>query len=133
MATFGNLETDVEPLAGLMREHIEVHGLVTAAREAVDLAIERPGQTELALAAMENLRDLVAYLEVDLVIHIAKEEDVLFPALRGFAAEIDKVVAEMVEQHDEVACGRRSSSVRLPMWTGRMTKSKSKPPGFRRR
>ncbi|MBK7330009.1 MAG: hemerythrin domain-containing protein [Dehalococcoidia bacterium] len=101
-ATFGNLETDVEPLAGLMREHIEVHGLVTAAREAVDLAIERPGQAELALAAMENLRDLVAYLEVDLVIHIAKEEDVLFPALRGFAAEVDKVVAEMVEQHDEV-------------------------------
>ena len=26
MATFGNLETEVEPLAGLMRDHLEVQG-----------------------------------------------------------------------------------------------------------
>ena len=102
MATFGNLETEVEPLAGLIRDHIEVHGLVTEAREAVELALDSPLETQPAKDAIEKLRDLSAYLEVDLVIHIAKEEDVLFPALRGFAADLDKVVDEMVEQHDEV-------------------------------
>jgi hypothetical protein len=102
MATFGNLETEVEPLASLMREHIEVHELVTATREAIEQALAEPGDAALAGSALEQLRDLDAYLAEDLVIHIAKEEDVLFPALRGFAADIDQVVDEMVEQHDEI-------------------------------
>ena len=36
MATFGNLETEVEPLAGLIRDHIEVHGLVTELPQLVE-------------------------------------------------------------------------------------------------
>jgi hypothetical protein len=102
MATFGNLETDVEPLAGLMRDHIEVHELVTEARELVEAALASTEDSDAGAVALEKLRDLDAYLAEDLVIHIAKEEDVLFPALRGFAADIDQVVDEMVEQHDEV-------------------------------
>ena len=99
MATFGNLETEVEPLAGLMRDHLEVHGLVTEAREALEAAL---ADSSAAARAIEALRDLAAYLTEDMVIHIAKEEDVLFPALRGFATDFDQVVDEMVEQHDEV-------------------------------
>jgi hemerythrin-like domain-containing protein len=110
MATFGNLETEVEPIAGLIRDHILVHQLVTDAREALERAMAAPGEglpaepgaDELAEQALELVRDLSAFLEEDLVIHIAKEEDVLFPALRGFAADLDKVVDEMVEQHDEI-------------------------------
>jgi hypothetical protein len=102
MATFGNLETEVEPLARLMREHIEVHDLVTATQEAIQEALAAPADGALSAAALESLHDLDAYLCEDLVIHIAKEEDVLFPALRGFAAALDQVVDEMVEQHDEV-------------------------------
>lgn len=102
MATFGNLETEVEPLAGLIREHTLVHGLVEAAREATEAALASAGDPDREAAAFEHLRDLDAFLQVDLVIHIAKEEEALFPALRGFAADIDKVVDEMVEQHDEV-------------------------------
>ncbi|MCK9519263.1 MAG: hemerythrin domain-containing protein [Dehalococcoidia bacterium] len=102
MATFGNLETEVEPLASLMREHTEVHDLVTEVREVLEQALAEPGEAGLATAALEKLRDLDAYLAEDLVIHIAKEEEVLFPALRGFAADIDQVVDEMVEQHDEI-------------------------------
>jgi hypothetical protein len=102
MAAFGNLETEVEPLAGLMREHLEAHAIVTETREAIESALEAGAEPALAATALERLRDLDAYLAEDLVIHIAKEEDVLFPALRGFAAETDKVVDEMVEQHDEV-------------------------------
>jgi iron-sulfur cluster repair protein YtfE (RIC family) len=102
MATFGNLQTDVEPLATLMREHTEIHALVTDARELTEAALGAPADTAAATAALEKLRDLDAYMAEDLVIHITKEEDVLFPALRGFAADIDTVVDEMVEQHDEV-------------------------------
>ncbi|MGH2608483.1 MAG: hemerythrin domain-containing protein [Tepidiformaceae bacterium] len=102
MATFGNLETEVEPLASLVREHIEAHAIVTETGEAIESALEAGAAPALAREALERLRDLDAYLAVDLVIHIAKEEDVLFPALRGFAAATDKVVDEMVEQHDEV-------------------------------
>jgi hypothetical protein len=111
MATFGNIETDVEPLAGLIRDHTVVHGLVTEARETTEEALAAFDATT-AHAAIEKLRDLEAFLAVDLVIHIAKEEDVLFPALRGFTAEIDKVVYEMVEQHDEVRA-RKAAIERL--------------------
>ena len=102
MATFGNLETEVEPIAGLMREHILTHELVTDTREALEAAMGAPDDAEVGARATELMRDLAAFVAEDLVLHIAKEEDVLFPALRGFAADIDKVVDEMVEQHDEI-------------------------------
>ena len=102
MATFGNLETEVEPLASLMREHIEVHELVTSTQEAIEEALGRAEGSSLADAALDALRDLDAYLAEDLAIHIAKEEQVLFPALQGLKTDIDQVVDEMVEQHDEV-------------------------------
>lgn len=101
MATFGNIETEVEPLATLIREHTETHELVTETREALEAALEEP-DGDAPAGAIERLRDLDAYLAEDLVLHIAKEEEVLFPALRGFAADIDQVVDEMVEQHDEI-------------------------------
>lgn len=102
MATFGNLETTVEPLATLMREHIEIHGLVTGAQDRVAAALDAPGDSKLAVDALRVMRDLDAYMAENLVLHIAKEEDVLFPAMRGLAAALDQVVDEMVEQHDEV-------------------------------
>lgn len=102
MATFGNLETEVEPLATLMREHTEIHTLVTQAQELLEAALGAGDASDPAGRALAAVRDLDAYMAESLVIHIAKEEDVLFPALRGFAADIDQVVEEMVEQHDEV-------------------------------
>ena len=102
MAIRDDFETTVEPLAGLMRDHAEILELVEAARERTAAALAAEGDSALAATALEQIRDLAAYLAEDLVVHIAKEEDVLFPALRGLAAEIDQVVGEMVEQHDEV-------------------------------
>lgn len=102
MAFFGNFETSVEPLASLMREHIETHELIAMTQEAIETALRSEGEAEPTNAAMEALVDLDAYLAEDLVRHIAKEEEVLFPALVGLAADLDKVVDEMVEQHDEV-------------------------------
>lgn len=102
MATFGNLETEVEPLAGLMRDHVYIHSLVEGAQEALEAALDTGEGSEPAVQALERVRDLEAYLVTDLVVHIAKEEVVLFPALREIVASFAKVVDEMVEQHDEV-------------------------------
>ena len=102
MATRDDFETDVEPLAGLMRDHVEILELVDSTIEQIVSALSSESERVLAAVALEQVRDLAAYLAEDLVVHIAKEEDVLFPALRGLAGEIDKVVYEMVEQHDEV-------------------------------
>lgn len=102
VATFGNLETTVEPLATLMREHDEIHALVTNVRETAESAVEQPSDADLGRRSLALFRQLDAYMAENLVLHIAKEEEVLFPALRGFAAELDQVVDEMVEQHDEV-------------------------------
>lgn len=102
MANFGNLETDVEPLAGLMREHVEIDDLITTTADLLVAAIDADAAPAEVDTAMEQLRDLDAYLWDDFVLHIAKEEDVLFPALRGLAADIDVVVDDMIEQHDRV-------------------------------
>lgn len=106
VATFGNLETTVEPLATLMREHDEIHALVTNVRETAESAVEQPSDADLGRRSLALFRQLDAYMAENLVLHIAKEEEVLFPALRGFAAELDQVVDEMVEQHDEVRARR---------------------------
>ena len=102
MATFANFETSIEPLAGLMREHVVTHGLVERTEEAIEEAVGSRDDAARAEAAMKALANLEAHLANDLVIHIAKEEEILFPALVGFADELDKVIDEMVEQHDEI-------------------------------
>ena len=106
MAIRDDFETTVEPLARLMRDHAEILELVEAARERTAAALAAEGDSALAATALEQIRDLAAYLAEDLAVHIAKEEEVLFPALRGLAVEIDQVVGEMVEQHDEVRLRR---------------------------
>jgi DUF438 domain-containing protein len=108
MATFGNLVTTVEPLATLIREHFEIHALVTEARERTEEAVASPEDAATAAEAMRLLRNLDAYMAESLVLHIAKEEEALFPALRGLGAELDQVVDEMVEQHDEVRTRRET-------------------------
>lgn len=102
MVAFGSLETDVEILVSLMREHAETYELMSRTREVLERAIADPADSDTQERVLRTLWELDSFVEEDLVIHIAKEEDVLFPALRGFTGEIDQVVREMVEQHDEV-------------------------------
>lgn len=102
MSNFGDMETDIEILRDLVREHVEADELLERAREAVEEAIAAPWDSAITATALEIARDLEAYLAEDLVIHIAKEEDVLFPAIQGLAVYLDQVVDEMIEQHDEV-------------------------------
>lgn len=87
-----------EPLAGLVREHERAADVVAEAKSAVEWAARRPdseGDFADMLSALSGLR---TFLEHDLTLHIAKEEQVLFPALRDLA----QLVEDMLSQHDEI-------------------------------
>lgn len=92
-----------EPLAGLIRDHRTIEDVVATAHKAISTAAGRPTETAIVVAAVEQLRDLEAFAAVDLTIHIAKEEEILFPALRAAAeAETAHIIEDMLAQHDEV-------------------------------
>ncbi len=91
-----------EPLAGLVREHRLVEQIVHDAREAIDAATVRDAAGGVVARAMDVLRDLDAFLAIDLTTHIAKEEEVLFPVMRRVIEENEAVVVDMLAQHDEV-------------------------------
>ncbi|MBN9494154.1 hemerythrin domain-containing protein [bacterium] len=91
-----------EPLAGLVREHRLVEQIVHDAREAIDAATVRDASDEVVTHAMDILRDLDAFLAIDLTTHIAKEEEVLFPVMRKLIEENEAIVVDMLAQHDEV-------------------------------
>lgn len=95
-----------EPLAGLVREHRIVEDLVTRARKALADATTPNADAGTVAAALEQARDLDAFAAVDLALHIAKEERVLFPAVRARAeAEMETVIVDMLAQHDEIREG----------------------------
>jgi len=92
------IDTLPEPLAGLVREHERAADVVAEAKSAVEWAARRPdseGDFADMLSALSGLR---TFLEHDLTLHIAKEEQVLFPALRDLA----QLVEDMLSQHDEI-------------------------------
>ncbi|MCK9486472.1 MAG: hemerythrin domain-containing protein [Dehalococcoidia bacterium] len=89
-----------EPLAGLLRDHEHTAVVIAGARATFDGArLDGPGA---AARVVEVARDLQRFLAEDLTLHIAKEEDVLFPALRSLADGIDDAILHMVAQHDEI-------------------------------
>jgi hypothetical protein len=91
-----------EPLAGLVREHRLVEQLLQDARAAVSAATVRDARDDVTAHAMDVLRDLNAFLAIDLTTHIAKEEEVLFPVMRKLIEENEAVVVDMLAQHDEI-------------------------------
>lgn len=90
-----------EPFASLVQDHRTIAEFMAEVRGTAEEAVRDPDDAELVAAMLERLSDLEAFLANDLAIHIAKEEQVLFPALRTFAEEV-RVVDEMVVQHDMV-------------------------------
>lgn len=97
-----------EPLAALTREHRVIAEVVEQARHIIGVAAKASAEELPAAETLETMRDLEAFLTVDLQLHIAKEEQVLFPALRGLTKDTDVAVEDMIAQHDEVR-SRRSS------------------------
>lgn len=91
-----------EPLAGLVRDHVRASDVVTDARSSVERAANRPDSADRFAVMLDELHDLEHFLTDDLTIHIAKEEEVLFPALRQLAQDTSRLVDDMVAQHDEI-------------------------------
>lgn len=94
-----------EPLAGLLRDHEQAALVIAEARATFDGAA--PGRLGNGGAArvVETAHLLQHFLAEDLTLHIAKEEEVLFPALRALAADpatMDDAITHMVAQHDEI-------------------------------
>jgi iron-sulfur cluster repair protein YtfE (RIC family) len=83
-----------------------------ACREQVELAVTsfaRVASTEgsSALQALQVAEDLLHYLETQLETHIAKEEGPLFPRLKAALPADDRLVDEMVAEHDLIRMKRQ--------------------------
>ncbi|MCK9517743.1 MAG: hemerythrin domain-containing protein [Dehalococcoidia bacterium] len=105
-----------EPLAGLVRDHRFIEELVMQVRRALSAAGSKSAEPGLVTHALELVRDLSAYAEVDLALHIEKEEAVLFPAVRVAAEEdVEAMMVDMFAQHDEIR--DRSEEIRETLRT----------------
>lgn len=93
-----------EPLAGLIREHRLIEESVAAAHAALDVALAM-SENDTA-PAVEQLWSLLALLEDDVERHIAKEERLLFPALRAACADISGDVDDMIGEHEQIKAQR---------------------------
>lgn len=91
-----------EPLAGLLRDHEHTAGVLADARETFEGASLQGAGDNSAARVLEVARGLQRFLAEDLTLHIAKEEAVLFPALRSLADGMDDTIVHMVAQHDEI-------------------------------
>lgn len=94
-----------EPLAGLLRDHERAAVVVATARAAFDGTVLTSTNAAGAARIIEVARKLQRFLAEDLTLHIAKEEEALFPALRAVAddvGEMDHTILHMVAQHDEI-------------------------------
>jgi hemerythrin-like domain-containing protein len=89
-----------EPLAGLIREHRRIEATFAAARRALEEALAQPPAEPLL--AVERLWVLQALLEDDVERHIAKEETLLFPALRDACAGLASDVDDMIAEHEQI-------------------------------
>ncbi len=94
-----------EPLAGLLRDHEQAALVIAEARATFDGAAPDRRGNGGAARVVETAHRLQRFLAEDLTLHIAKEEEVLFPALRALAddpATMDDAITHMVAQHDEI-------------------------------
>jgi len=92
-----------EPIAGLIRDHRQIEEVAATSHRAISAAAGRPLDAGIVAAAIEQLRALEAFAAIELTIHIAKEEEVLFPEIRRVAQlEVDTIIGDMLAQHDEV-------------------------------
>jgi iron-sulfur cluster repair protein YtfE (RIC family) len=80
-----------------------VEEVVSGARRSIAAATAAGANDQVVTAAIEQIRDLDAFTAVDLALHIAKEEQVLFPAVRARAeGEMVTILTDMIAQHDAI-------------------------------
>ena len=85
-------------IAQLLREHIAGMAQFDAFQTAVQAA--DPDQPASLTAAVDATWATLAYLEGELELHIAREEGPLFPRLKAALPAGDRLIDEMVAEHD---------------------------------
>jgi hemerythrin-like domain-containing protein len=95
-----------EPLAQLIREHRLIEAAVAEAKLRLTAATTDTLDSSLVDTAVEQLWLLQLLLEDDVERHIAKEERVLFPALRTQLQQLATLVDDMVAEHEDIKAQR---------------------------
>jgi hemerythrin-like domain-containing protein len=91
-------------IAVLIAEHDRCRSRLDAALGA--LAAPQGRGTEAAAAGAEEAWSLLQFLEHELETHIAKEEGPLFPRLKAALPAGDRLIDEMVAEHDLIRIKR---------------------------
>lgn len=90
-----------EPFARLVRDHERIAEVVATARAAAEAALQYEDDPSLVPTMIEELRALQSFMETELALHIAREEQVIFPAFRALTQE-SALIDGMLVQHDRV-------------------------------
>ncbi len=97
-------ETTSDPIAILLAEH------QSAERQfaAYDVALSRvaDGGDEAVTRVLELTDAMLTYLDTDLETHLAKEEEPLFPRIKAALPADDRLIDEMIAEHDQVRLKR---------------------------
>lgn len=93
-----------EAIAVLIREHDACRAQLAAAEQALTSA--RPSTPASSARALTIAGELLRYLETSLETHIAKEEEPLFPRLKAALPLGDRLIDEMIAEHDLIRMKR---------------------------
>ncbi|HLZ69703.1 MAG TPA: hemerythrin domain-containing protein [Dehalococcoidia bacterium] len=85
-------------IAGLLREHIAANEQFASFKEAVDRATA--AEAASVAAAIDATWRTLAFMENELELHIAHEEGPFFPRLKDAMPAGDRLIDEMVAEHD---------------------------------
>lgn len=90
-----------DPFERLIRDHEEIAAAVAQARNAAEAAVAYPDDASLIPTMLNELHTLQRFMERELALHIAREEEVIFPAYRALAGD-GRLIDELLAQHDRV-------------------------------
>lgn len=96
--------TSPDPIAVLIEEHEQAMALFADFDRAL-AAVEEAG-TETRERTLGLARRTIDFLNAELEVHIRKEEEPLFPRLKAVLPADDRLVDEMIAEHDHIRMKR---------------------------
>lgn len=93
-----------DPIAILLAEHEIASRRFAALEQALDAL--SPIDPTATARALDTVWQTLAFLERDLEVHIRKEEEPLFPLLKAALPADDRLIDEMVAEHDQARLKR---------------------------
>jgi len=88
-------------IVALIEDHRRIEAAVARTSECLIAARLNPSDATLE-QALASVKGLQRSLEDDIALHIEKEEQLLFPAVRTAMADLSGLLDDMIAEHDEV-------------------------------